>query len=157
MNAEHILLEFDQRVVIVILGDVMDVRARAGPLLSQRRGRFLHRLRIAAVVAQEQDIGEALRLQAVGFVREHTAAKYPVTCRAFFSQYGSGRNIWLWLGPSEEAYLKAPSVDSVIESQLGHEKAAALLARWRAGATDRRERTVQVRVDLSTPDSLVGG
>ena len=81
--------------------------------------------------------------------KELVAAKYPVTRVAFFSQYGSGKLISLWLAPTKAAFAAAPTIDQVLVKRLGKAKADALLARWRGAVVARDEKELVVRADLS--------
>jgi len=80
---------------------------------------------------------------------ELVAAKYPVARIAFFSAFGSGRHISLWLAPTKAAFTAAPTIDQVLAKRLGKDKAAALLARWRGAVIAHEEQALVVRADLS--------
>jgi hypothetical protein len=80
---------------------------------------------------------------------ELAAAKYPVVRVAFFSAFGSGRHIALWLAPTKAAFTAAPTIDQVLAKRLGKDKAAALLARWRGAVISHEEKELVVRADLS--------
>jgi hypothetical protein len=80
---------------------------------------------------------------------ELVAAKYPISRIAFFSKFGSGRHISLWLASTKAAYTAAPTIDRVLEQRLGKTKAAALLARWRGAVIAHDEQDLVVRADLS--------
>jgi hypothetical protein len=81
--------------------------------------------------------------------KELVAAKYPVARIAFFSQYGSGKHVSLWLAPTRAAFAAAPTIDQVLVKRLGKAKADALLARWRGAVVTHDEKEVVVRADLS--------
>ena len=80
---------------------------------------------------------------------ELVAAKYPLVRIGFFSQYGSGKHISLWLAPTKAAYTAAPTIDQVLEKRLGKDRANALLAKWRAEIVHHDEQDLVVRTDLS--------
>ena len=80
---------------------------------------------------------------------ELVAAKYPIARIGFFSQFGSGRQISLWLAPTKAAYTAAPTIDQVLEKRLGKDRAAALLAKWRGEIVQHDEQELIVRADLS--------
>lgn len=80
---------------------------------------------------------------------ELIAAKYPIARVAFFSAYGSGKHVALWLAPTKAAFTAAPSIDQVLEKRLGKAKAAALLAKWRGATVAHDEQELVVRSDLS--------
>ncbi len=80
---------------------------------------------------------------------ELVAAKYPLVRIGFFSQFGSGRQISLWLAPTRAAYTAAPTIDQVLEKRLGKDRAATLLARWRGTVVEHDEQELIVRADLS--------
>src|SRR5215213_9225816 len=69
VDAKLLFLELLDVGVVVILGDEVNV-AIALPLRVERGGRSLHALRVAAAVADHDDIREALRAQAVRHVSE---------------------------------------------------------------------------------------
>jgi hypothetical protein len=80
---------------------------------------------------------------------ELVAAKYPIARIGFFSQFGSGRHVSLWLAPTKAAYTAAPTIDQVLEQRLGKDRAAALLAKWRGESVQHDEQELVVRADLS--------
>ena len=71
VNAERFFLELLDVGVVVELGDEVGDRALLLPFGVERLGDFLHRRHVAAAVAHEHDVGEALRLQAGRDVGEH--------------------------------------------------------------------------------------
>ncbi|MEP6862105.1 MAG: hypothetical protein ABJE66_15880 [Deltaproteobacteria bacterium] len=81
--------------------------------------------------------------------KELVAAKYPVARVAFFSQYGSGKLVSLWLAPTKAAFAAAPTIDQVLTKRLGKAKADALLARRPGAVVDRQDKDLVVRADLS--------
>jgi hypothetical protein len=85
---------------------------------------------------------------------ELVAARYPIARVAYFSQYGSGRYVSLWIAPTKQAYAAAPSIDRVLEQRLGRDRATALLARWRGAVIDRQELDLIARPDLSNPEHV---
>jgi hypothetical protein len=80
---------------------------------------------------------------------ELVAAKYPIARIGFFSQFGSGRQVSLWLAPTKAAYTAAPTIDQVLEKRLGKDRATALLAKWRGEIVQHDEQELVVRADLS--------
>jgi hypothetical protein len=80
---------------------------------------------------------------------ELAAAKYPIARVAFFSQYGSGLHVSLWLAPNRAAYDAAPTIDQVLVKRLGQAKATALLTTWRGAVVHHEELPLVVRADLS--------
>ncbi|MEO8554560.1 MAG: hypothetical protein ABI678_31505 [Kofleriaceae bacterium] len=93
--------------------------------------------------------GDAYEKAWIQIRTELAAAKYPIARIAFFSAYGSGRHISLWLAPTKAAFTAAPSIDEVLAKRLGKAKAAALLARWRGVVIAHEELELVVRSDLS--------
>ncbi len=73
---------------------------------------------------------------------------YPLACRTFRSSFGRGEYMTWWLAPDAAAYAAAPSVQSVLEKQLGVEAAGALLAKLGAVFPTRETYEVVRRGDL---------
>ncbi|MFT3696838.1 MAG: hypothetical protein QM831_27095 [Kofleriaceae bacterium] len=89
-----------------------------------------------------EDAWKAIRTELV-------AAKYPLVKIAFYSAYGSGRHISLWLAPTKDAFAKVPSIDTVLAKRLGPDRAKALLAKWRGAVLSSSTEELVVRADLS--------
>ena len=73
---------------------------------------------------------------------------YPLACRTFRSSFGRGEYMTWWLAPDAATYAGAPSVQAVLEKQLGAETAAALVARLTAVFPVRETYEVVRRGDM---------
>ena len=71
VDTQDIPLVREHVVVVVILGDVVDAGGTATPRSGKCVGNGGHRTPISPTVAHENDVPEALRLQARGHVRQH--------------------------------------------------------------------------------------
>jgi hypothetical protein len=104
---------------------------------------------VGRIVFEQRALDTTASDEAWAEIRGVLTAKYPLRRLAFFSQYGSGRSVTLWLAPDEATWKRAPTVDQVLVEKLGKAKAAELLARWRGATTAREELELVVRADLS--------
>lgn len=101
------------------------------------------------ITFDEVKLGEDFEQAWAQIRTELVAAKYPLAKITFFSAFGSGRHISLWLAPTKAVFAAAPSVDRVLEQRLGKPRATALLAKWRGAITKHDELPLIVRADLS--------
>jgi hypothetical protein len=107
------------------------------------------------VFEQTRDVAGGEYLEAWRAIRaELGAAKYPIARITYASQFGTGQYVSLWVAPNREAFAKAPPLEQVLARRLGKEKAAALLARWKASVSARKEHDVVSRPDLSNREFL---
>ncbi|HEX6837198.1 MAG TPA: hypothetical protein VF334_11530, partial [Polyangia bacterium] len=77
-------------------------------------------------------------------------AQYPVERRAYFSAWGSGRVLSFWLAPSRAVREAAPTVPQVLERVVGAERAAALMAAWRACVISSQTFTVEPKPEMTS-------
>ncbi|HEX8953710.1 MAG TPA: hypothetical protein VF945_17755 [Polyangia bacterium] len=78
-------------------------------------------------------------------------ARHPVERRSYFSSWGSGRVLSFWLAPSTAVLQAAPTVAQALESVVGVERAAALLAAWRACVLSSQTLDVEPKPEMSSP------
>lgn len=77
-------------------------------------------------------------------------AKYPVERRSYFSSYGSGRVLSFWLAPSRAVRDTAPTIEQVLESVVGAERAKALVAAWRACVLQSQTFDVEAKPEMTS-------
>jgi len=77
-------------------------------------------------------------------------AKFPVERRTFFSSYGSGRTLSFWLASSPAVLKAAPTLQQVLTSVVGEERAQALLAAWRACVLSSQTLEVEAKPEMSS-------
>jgi len=77
-------------------------------------------------------------------------AKFPVERRTFFSSYGSGRTLSFWLASSPAVLKAAPTLQQVLTSVVGEERAQALLAAWRACVLSSQTLDVEAKPEMSS-------
>ncbi len=83
-------------------------------------------------------------------IRQALAAeKYPVVCRVFFSSYGSGDMIFMWLARDAKSFLSAPLVEEALARRLGEHKSGALVAEWKKIVLSHKAYDMERRADLS--------
>jgi hypothetical protein len=75
--------------------------------------------------------------------------KYPLTCRSFFTTYGTGQVVRIWLAPSREVYENAPRMQDAVARQLGKKKAITLFAELNKVLEIRQTFEIEKRPDLS--------
>ena len=122
-----------------------DLDYQPAPPVEERRG-------VGRIVFEQIRLGADDHVEAWAAIRaELAAAHYPVARIVFSSQFGTGRQVSLWMAPDREVFARTPSIDQVLGRRLGKERAAALLARWRGAVLEREEHDVVARPDLSNP------
>jgi hypothetical protein len=77
------------------------------------------------------------------------AAEYPQACRFFRSTYGKGEYMVWWLAPDSAAYMSAPSIQDVLDAQLGSQRSAELRGALDAVFPVEAFYDVERRADLS--------
>ncbi len=77
-------------------------------------------------------------------------ARYPVERRSYFSGYGSGRVLSFWLAPSAAVLAAAPTVAQALESVVGAERAAQLMAAWRACVLSSQTFEVEPKAEMTS-------
>ena len=75
--------------------------------------------------------------------------KYPLACIAFFSQYGTGANHFLWHARNQAEYVKAPSPEQVLVSAYGKEEGARLYQQWQQCLYKEEDYDADVRPELT--------
>lgn len=85
-----------------------------------------------------KEINEALALQ-----------KYPLVCRSFFTTYGTGQIVRIWLAPSREIYENAPTMQDAAARQLGKKKATTIFGELNKVLEVRQTFEIERRPDLS--------
>jgi len=79
-----------------------------------------------------------------------TKEEYPLVRVAYWSRYGSGNLVTLWLSKSQTEFLRTPSVDAVVTRALGPERALPLLARLHKAVLASDSVDIVPRLDLSS-------
>lgn len=76
-------------------------------------------------------------------------AGYPLACRTFRSTYGKGEYMVWWLAQDSATYMSAPSIQDVLDTQLGSQKSAELRGALDAVFPVEEFYDVERRADLS--------
>lgn len=77
------------------------------------------------------------------------ANNYPLACRTFRSSFGRGEYMTWWLAPDAATYAAAPTVEAVLEKQLGATEAGLLMAKLAVVFPVRESHEVVRRGDMS--------
>ena len=81
--------------------------------------------------------------------RALAAAHYPLTRASFWTVFGAGHLVTLWLARSREELERTPSVDAAVAGIAGAARAAELAAACEASVVHRETAPFVVRHDLS--------
>jgi hypothetical protein len=85
-----------------------------------------------------KEISEALALQ-----------KYPLACRSFFTTYGTGQIVRVWLASSRAIYENAPTMRDAVARQLGKKRAITILGELDKVLEIQQTFEIERRPDLS--------
>jgi hypothetical protein len=125
----------------------LDYAANRGP--ADQSGKMIEPAGFGTITYEDIKLDDTYEKAWAEIQKELSAAKYPIARVAFFSQYGSGKLVSLWLAPTKAAFAAAPTIDQVVTKRLGKAKADALLARWRGAVVAHEDKELVVRADLS--------
>ena len=79
-----------------------------------------------------------------------TGESYPLVRVSYWSRFGSGNLVSLWLSKSQVEYLQTKSVEATVAAALGEEKAAELFAKQHKAVLASDSIDVIPRMDLSS-------
>lgn len=77
-------------------------------------------------------------------------AKYPLARFTFWSRYGDGRVITIWMARTTEEFARAPPLDEVLAENLGEAKAAELVQAVNGATTSHETFSLRGRLDMSS-------